>query len=287
MSDSNDKQDLELEPELELEQLDDAEAGTDAASESPPILEAAPIAPAAETVASDEGGGVEGQWVWQYGAPPPPAPWSAAFFSGTALKELYRFFGCGALVVLGCLLPWGPQTELVANDAVSILEGADEYIDVVLTPPALSGYETPAGAISLVIGLYLMWSAGYGIYTSRQKILPVFLMIEPAFVSWVRTADAWALVEAPGIVEQVQELFMIAGTGVMLTLVGSTWVAASFFLVVAKVYAKKDDKGAARRSSKSKDKAEKTDKGASESAEDGDAGGKSGGKGKGRRGRKR
>lgn len=177
----------------------------------------------------------DGQWVWQYAAPAPPPSFGARFFSGRALPELYRFFACGLLVVLGCLLPWGPTPSGV--------EGGAPFLPV----PDSAGYETTAGAASLVIGLWLVFSACYGIATGRQKILPVFLMLEPTAVSWLRLLDAHG---AMGTESGILALLDAAGTGVLLTLVGSSVVTLQFVLVMAKVYTKKDDKGAARKGRK-------------------------------------
>jgi hypothetical protein len=184
-----------------------------------------PVAPA------DDAGGVDGQWVWQFASPPPPPSFLAVFFSGAALKELYRFFACGVLVVLGCLMPWG---------------SAEEGVELV------AGYETPLGAVSMVLGLWLVFSSCYGIYTRRQKILPVFLMIEPAIVTWVITMGIWnsPALQAEGFLGKLSMVFEKAGTGVMLTLLGSTWVALGFLFLLGKVYTKKDDKGATRRAAK-------------------------------------
>lgn len=305
----NEEKDLELE---QLDELSDESPAADApATDAPAPAEAAPAADAApasdandasptQEAAAATGGEVQGQWVWQYGAPPPAPPWSARFFSGAAVKDLYRFFACGLLVVIGCLLPWGPVVELEANDPLAIVEGGPELIEVIQMPPPTAGYEWPLGALSLVIGLWLVFSSAYGIYTNRQKILPVFLMIEPALVSWSVTLDSWEMVESTSTLDQIQELFMVAGTGVMLTLVGSTYVALNFLMVVVKVYAKKDDKASGRRGGKGgKDKGDKKGKGKKdakakkdegagddEAGADGDKDGKDA-KGKGRRGRRR
>jgi len=238
VSDSDSK-DLEQIPELEL-QPDAAGAG------------------AADAGAADDGG-VDGQWVWQYAAPAPPPSFLAVFFSGTALKELYRFFACALLVIIGCLLPWGPMTD-----------GDGEVIPGMGLGDLPAGYETPAGAISLVLGLWLLFSACYGIYTRRQKILPVFLMIEPAIVTWGRTLKAWKSLESESALDKVVELFEVAGSGVMLTLIGSTFVAVGFLLLLGKVYTKKDDKGAARRATKS-DKGDKPAKGKDKAKDKGKA----------------
>jgi hypothetical protein len=192
-----------------------------------------------------QGDGVEGQWVWQYAAPPPPPSFLAVFFSGTAHKELYRFFACSLLVVIGCMLPWGPVTEKsIDSDGVAI--------ESVLPRPDVMGYETPAGAISLALGLWLLFSSCYGIYTRRQKILPVFLMLEPAIVTLLRIKDAWGKLKSEGTLDKLGELFEVAGTGVMFTFIGSGIVAIGFLFLLVKVYTKKDDKGSGRRSSREK-----------------------------------
>jgi hypothetical protein len=192
-----------------------------------------------------QGDGVEGQWVWQYAAPPPPPSFLAVFFSGTAHKELYRFFACSLLVVIGCMLPWGPVTEKSFGS-----EGA--VVESVLPRPDVMGYETPAGAISLALGLWLLFSSCYGIYTRRQKILPVFLMLEPAIVTLLRVKDAWGKLKSEGTLDKLGELFEVAGTGVLFTFVGSGIVAIGFLFLLVKVYTKKDDKGAGRRPSREK-----------------------------------
>lgn len=227
MTDLDSSKDLELEPDLEL-QPDDASAGTSPSS-------------------ADDGAGVEGQWVWQYAAPPPPPSFLAVFFSGTAHKELYRFFACSVLVVIGCLLPWGPVMEKGMPDAEGVV------VESVMPMPNVMGYETPAGAISLVLGLWLLFSSCYGIYTRRQKILPVFLMLEPAAVSLLRTMDAWGKLKSESTLDKLVELFEVAGSGVMLTLIGSGFVAVGFLFLLGKVYTKKDDKTAARRPAREKD----------------------------------
>ncbi|MCB9899466.1 MAG: hypothetical protein H6825_15775 [Planctomycetes bacterium] len=234
-------------PELTDEGLSHFDEETDLLAEPMAAPTAAPAAAplpggagavAEEAPAADPGAG---QWVWQYGAPAPPPSFLAVFFSGTAVNDLYRRFACALLVVIGCLLPW--------SDVVTTPASGDTAASTVVnyTP----GVELPLGALSLVLGLWLLFSSCYGIYTSRQKILPVFLMIEPALVSWSRALDVWAECKAGGL-DGLIEFSHKAGTGVLLTLVGSTWVAGGFLFLFVKVFAKKDvDKGAARRSARS------------------------------------
>jgi hypothetical protein len=196
-----------------------AEAGGLAAAGASAVAE-----PAAAAASPSTGGEVPGQWVWQYGAPPPPPPFSAVFFSGRALGELYRFFACGLLVFVGSLLPWGASYKWMVETA----EPTVGYV----TP---AGYELPIGALSLALALWLMFSACYGIYTGRQKILPVFLMLLPAWATWTRTLDAWSQLEEFGTRERLERLFEVAGTGVLLTLAGSTIVALSLLIVIVKI----------------------------------------------------
>lgn len=285
--DIDDIEDLDLEPATEdatdelseLEPVDDAESGDlelaaaaavgtalladdDAPAPAPAAAPAAEATSVADPAAADPAAG--GQWVWQYAAPPPPPSFGAAFFSGTAVKDLYRRFAAALVVVIGCLLPWGPVMETVPNTAEAIADGAAATIEQMAPMAGVAGVETLAGALTLLLGLWLMYASLHGIYTSQQKILPVFLMIEPAIVSWMLTLDAWAGVESEGFLERLNELGQRAGTGVLLTLVGSTYVAGAFLLLFAKVFVKKDpeSKSAKRaaRSSKSDDDEAKSEK---------------------------
>lgn len=244
-------------PELELEPADPSPAATEPAADRV-VSTAGALAPLGGAVSegAPDDGGAEGQWVWQYAAPAPPRSFGAAFFSGTALPELYRFFACGLLVVLGCFLPWGPVSRELPNPALADDPGAPALIEQVLGVPDVIGVQTALGALSLAIGVWLVFSSCYGIYTRRQKILPVFLMLEPAIVSWLRVLDAYDTVGLDG---GVIALLDSAGTGVLLTLIGSTLVSLQFLFVVGKVYAKKDDKGAARRGASGKGKDAKKD----------------------------
>jgi len=279
-------------PELELDPVEPVfEGGAEAeqpvvdsapAAEPEPVapVSAAPVSPA--SVASAPGASAEsdpeqGQWVWQYAAPPPPPSFGAAFFSGTALPELYRFFGCALLVVVGCLLPWGPMTE---SSSTTLADGTVEVSEELMAVPGVIGVETTLGALSLIIGLWLLFSSCYSIYTRRQKILPVFLMIEPAIVTWMKLLETNDQAGSMSTLEMLDA----AGTGLLLTLIGSTLVAVQFFFVVGKVYTKKEDKGAARRSAKSGAKGKGAD-GADK--KDGDAKKKKDEGGKGKRGRKK
>jgi hypothetical protein len=201
-------------------------------------LPSATATPTASVVAEPQpaatGGELEGQWVWQFAAPPPPPPFSAIFFAGRAFPELYRFFAAGVLVALGTLLPWGPTVEWVVNQGNSTVGYSG--------PP--TGFDLPIGAVCLALALWLTWAACYGIYTGRQKILPVFLMLLPAWITWKRTLDAWGQIpDDYGFQLSLYTVFDVAGSGVLLALFGSTLVAVSLLLTIARL-TKKDPKAA-------------------------------------------
>lgn len=236
-------------PELSDEGLSPFDEETDLLAEPGPassgpafgtgLAGAGLVAEPAAAVESDDPGA--GQWVWQYGAPPPPPSFLAVFFSGTAVNDLYRRFACALLVVIGCLLPWGP-VELAGPEGGNLVGHA-------------TGITLPLGAISFVVGVWLLFSSCHGIYTTHQKILPVFLMIEPALVTWMMALDAWNAATGETL-DRIADFAHLAGTGVLMTLVGSTWVAGGFLFLFIKVFTKKDAKDvekAARRSRSAKD----------------------------------
>jgi hypothetical protein len=243
--------DDELDFSLELQPLEDEPAApaADPAAATPaaPATAASPAAASATPSSASDADLVPGQWVWQYGAPAPPPPFSAVFFSGHALGELYRFFACGLLVVVGCLLPWGKSVQWAVQHGESTLGyGA-----------APAGYEVPVGALCLVIALWLLFTSCYGIYTGRQKVLPVFLMLIPAYASWTRTLSAWkelsAIKPALDTRQQLVHLFDVAGTGVLVTLIGSTIIVLSLLVVILKVFRKEPGEAAARPARKPKE----------------------------------
>ncbi len=222
-------------------------AGADVLCEVPPEATSAAAAPVAAATAGAAATAEDGMWVWQYGAPAPLPPFSAIFFGGRGLPELYRFFACGLLVAIGCLLPWGTSLSWIAEQGLPTL-GVTE-------PPA--GYQLPMGALCLAISVWLMFTACYGIYSGRQKILPVFLMLVPAWASWSRTLDAWSKVSELSLKLRLEKLFVVAGPGVMLALVGSSIMVLSLVIVILKVVKKKPDDGTARAPRKGKDDAAK------------------------------
>jgi len=191
---------------------------------------------AAGAAANDPG---EGSWVWQYGAPPPPPSFGARLFAGNASPEFLRFAFCALLVIIGCLLPWGPD-QLVAP-------GAEAAVDApYLVPPAVRGVDLPLGALSLVLGIWLLYAACAGAYSGRHRILPVVLMIEPALVTLGHLGDAMDAAGDAGFLTALD----YAGSGVLMTFVGSAAMALQFLFLLGKVFAKKDDKGATPRRSK-------------------------------------
>ncbi len=285
-----------------------AAAAVGAALVAEPAPAAAPSAPSTPDVESVDP--TRGTWVWQFGAPPPPPSFGAKFFSGNALGELYRFFGCALLVFIGCLLPWrGTLDVMLPDTGIEAVGGADAETLSTAVETLMPGYSIASGAVSMVIALWLLFASLYGIYSGRQKILPVFLMLEPAFVSWSRTLASWDTVADVPWADKFTALWAHAGTGVLLTLLGSTIVAVQLVLVTVKVSQKtpeEKDKAAARAAKKATrgggdkpakapkaakapktgkaGKSEKTDKPGKSKADAGDG---DDAKTKGRRGRKR
>ena len=300
--------DLDVDPELDLDldlDLATEDPAADAAPEPseptesltasvPAVVETnlpettgqpAAIGVAAAEVVSSE---VDGQWVWQFAAPPPPPPFSAVYFSGTALKELYSFFFCGILVLIGCLLPWA-HTDPTDPDAGSVL---------------VPGFSVVGGMISLPLALYLILGAGQGIYSRRQKIFPVVLMLVPAGIAVMRLIEAWGALPddaALSTMDMIGVWLHSAGTGVVLTAVGSIAVSLRFVMALGKIVGSKDPKKEARKEKAGKG-ARKPDKKArakkekpagkdkrarGKKTDDTDAQAGSEGKKRGRRGRKR
>lgn len=182
----------------------------------------------------------EGTWVWQYGAPPPPPSFGARLFAGNASPEFLRFAFCALLVIIGCLLPWGPTQFVEAGAAEAVADAP------YLVPPAVRGVDLPLGALSLALGIWLLYAACAGAYSGRHRILPVVLMIEPAIVTLGHLGDAMEAAGDDGILTALD----YAGSGVLMTFVGSAFMALQFLFLLGKVFAKKDDKGATPRASK-------------------------------------
>ncbi|GJM20122.1 MAG: hypothetical protein DHS20C15_00370 [Planctomycetota bacterium] len=216
-------------------------------SAQPTPAEASNTAPDASNDPANAG---DGRWVWQYGAPPPPPSFGARLFAGNASPEFLRFAFCALLVVIGCLLPWGPQavelTGELAGDAGAALTDAADTSYVV--PPTIRGVDLPLGALSLMLGIWLLYASMAGAYSGRHRILPVVLMIEPALVTLGLLGDAMTAAGDEGFLRALD----LAGTGVLLTFVGSALMALQFIFLLGKVFAKKDDKAPARRSKDAK-----------------------------------
>lgn len=81
---------------------------------------------------------VDAQGATPVSLPGMPAP----VFGMRAPKEYYRFFFAGLLIVLGCLMPWGPQMDLV-------------------------GWKTVSGGVCMIIGLMICWTSWVAIAHSR------------------------------------------------------------------------------------------------------------------------
>lgn len=242
-----------------------AESTSSGESDDAVTLEPAEAAAVAAAGAADP---TQGRWVWQFGAPPPPPSFGSRFFGGAALGELYRFFFCGVMVVVGALLPWGvevdapapAETEQAAAESTdAAADGAAAAADAVaeVVGTHVPGYELVAGAFALLLGLYLVYGACVGIYSGRQKILPIALMLIPAEASWKRFVEAWGSLGDAGFLDKLTEVFAVTGTGVMVTLLGSTVVVLQFLATIGKVMQKtpeEKEKAAKRAASRGKSK---------------------------------
>lgn len=105
------------------------------------------------------------------GPPPAPLPMPAPTTGGlpapaynpAADKEYYRFLFAGVLMLLGCLMPFGPQWQL-------------------------AGYKTLRGALFLLIALGIVWSSWASIHNRRMikgMLRWVFLAFVPLALSIV------------------------------------------------------------------------------------------------------
>ncbi len=265
--------DLDLDLDLEAAEPGDATSATSIVAEETTLEPAEAEAVAAAGMADP----TQGRWVWQFGAPPPPPSFGSRFFSGTALKELYRFFGCGLMVFVGSLLPWSTKVESEVAAELAAEGDAAAAPTLELIHALVPGYELPIGAIVMMLALWLIYATCGAIYTGRQRIMPIVFMLIPAEASWKRFIEAWGAMGDVGIMDRIAGVFTATGTGVMLTLVGSTVVVLQLFTTIGKVMGKTpEEKEKAAKRAASKDKGgkgkAKKDKTKDKSADgDGDA----------------
>lgn len=99
-----------------------------------------------------------------------PAP----AYNPAADKEYYRFLFAGVIMLLGCLMPFGPDLALV-------------------------GYKTPGGAFAMIIALGIVWSSWASIH-HRRVIKGLMRWIGLAFVVFVvGILDLTSAFEAPAV----------------------------------------------------------------------------------------
>ena len=181
---------------------------------------------------------------------PPPA------LSMTAHREYYRFLFGGVVIVLGCLMPFGPEWEQ-------------------------AGYKTLSGALFMLIGIGMVWSMWGAIHTGRFAMkwillatLPfliellnlIFAFKEPAVAAWVEAAkvnpdfhmpadwpDVFARIggsfrigaKDPSNAAAVDNFFRAFGTGKLVVLLGALWTEVWLMLAIfGGVKAAKQQKGA-------------------------------------------
>lgn len=209
-----------------------------AGGEAGPGTRPAPAPGAERPAPSGATGTVEGNWVWQFASAPPPPPFLARFFAGSASADLYLFFTCGLLMVVGGFMPWATQPVLDADGAVGY------------HAPTLDGIETPLGALTLGLGLWLVFAAAGAIYRGAAGggiIAPVFLTLVPLALVWRRVLGVLGGDVGWG------ELFAVSGTGTLFALVGTTLAELAFVFSLVRVFAKKDPAKADRAARRKKD----------------------------------
>lgn len=194
------------------------------------------------------------------GPPLPPRPPSKAF------PQLFKFLWGGIIVAVGALLPFGSaivssmygepeelleaqagsgksiediRAELAAKlgtgevveDAQAAMDAATAEPEFVL--PGCSGYQTLTGAFFLLLGLLLILQMRTAIAERRVALGAVLLMLLPAGWSWYKFFDVATKVDGfswGGLYKLAawERLALEVGTGYLLILVGSTYVAYQF-----------------------------------------------------------
>ncbi|MFG0319637.1 MAG: hypothetical protein ACF8XB_20360 [Planctomycetota bacterium JB042] len=193
--------------------------------------------------------------------PPPPRPPSKAF------PQLFKFMWGGIIVAVGSILPFGTaivssmygdaeemlaaqegsgksikelRAELAAKlgtgeavkDADAAMAAAQEEPELVL--PACPGYETFTGALFLLLGVLLFMQMRTAIAERRVALGAVLLMLLPAGWSWFKFFTVATKVDGFswdfGLVKLAawERLAADVGSGYMLVLIGSTYVAYQF-----------------------------------------------------------
>jgi hypothetical protein len=105
-----------------------------------------------------------------------PAGCIAPAFNPAADKEYYRFFFCGMIMLLGCLMPFGPEA-------------------------GSAGYKSLGGAVYTLIALGMLWSWWGAIATNRfsgQNLKWVLLAVVPLLRELLGLMNAF---EAPAVAD--------------------------------------------------------------------------------------
>jgi len=104
-----------------------------------------------------------------------PAP----VYSVRASKEYYRFFFAGLVMFLGCLMPFGPQMDLV-------------------------GYKTLGGAFFILIALMIMWSSWVAIAHNRFGLNNMFWLMLAFIPLGVQTYHLVLAFDEPAVVAYIE-----------------------------------------------------------------------------------
>ena len=196
---------------------------------------------------------------------PGPAAADACAASPRPFPQFTWFLTGGVITALGCLLPFGPAVtgalvpESIRDQAViDIQDGArgdpagGSFVDPQRSPALEHGYESFAGAIILLIAIWLVAAMRASRRDNRIRLGAVIAMLLPCAWSWKTLIEVHSAI--PGFeIGAAYRLGMLehfarhVGSGFLLVALGSTYVALGFLraLAGAALAGKQDGPGAA------------------------------------------
>lgn len=193
-------------------------------------------------------------------AAPAAAPMPMVAAPSQPFPQFTRFLTGGVIVLVGCLLPFGSRlttTMVPANTltsktaAVPAKTAAQELADsmknntpipaaaapVEHTLPAMMGIETFTGALWMLFALGLIASMRQCMRDNKIRLKSVMLMLIPAGWAWVKLFEVKATIPDFDIgavykIRMLEHLAQNIGSGFLLVLIGSTYVAINFIMAI-------------------------------------------------------
>lgn len=191
-------------------------------------------------------------------AAPAPVPMTAA--PSQPFPQFTRFLTGGVIVLVGCLLPFGssltttmvpPNTLHSKVAAVPTKTPAQELADSMKnnTPipaaaapvehklPAMMGIETFTGALWMLFALGLIASMRQCMRDNKIRLKSVMLMLIPAGWAWVKLFEVKSTIPDFDIgavykIRMLEHLAQNIGSGFLLVLIGSSYVAINFIMAI-------------------------------------------------------